>query len=72
MPRRQQHPELGSEVLRSGKEIKTYDVAELVDYPSLMPYTSANYHVDWLGDGFEDSLIIKDGLFLSDTSLQTH
>ncbi|HJQ78993.1 MAG TPA: hypothetical protein VJ828_03515, partial [Lacipirellulaceae bacterium] len=51
-----------------GKEIKAYSVAELVDYPSLMPYTSADWHFDWLADGFEDSLIIKDGLFLLRTS----
>jgi hypothetical protein len=51
-----------------GKEIKTYDVAELVDYPSLMPFTSSDYHFDWIGYDYDDSLIIKNGLFLLQTS----
>jgi hypothetical protein len=51
-----------------GKEIKTYGVAELVDFPSLMPYTSSDYHFDWLGGDDDDSLIIQDGHFLLHTS----
>ena len=48
-----------------GKEIRTYDVGELVDYPSLMPYTSSNWHLDWTGDEVPR---IQNGVFHFETS----
>jgi hypothetical protein len=51
----------------NGREIKNYDVAELVDYPSLMPETSSDWHYMWIGDS-EDSCTIEGGQFIVETS----
>ena len=47
-----------------GKEIKTYSVAELVDYPTLMEFDS---HYQWIGDA-DDNLTIKEGQLFLHTS----
>lgn len=50
-----------------GREIKSYDVAELMDFPSLMPETSSDWHYDWIGDT-DDNCTIQDGQFVFHTS----
>lgn len=50
-----------------GKEIKSHDVAELMDFPSLMPFTSSDWHYDWIGD-IHDNCNIQGGQFLFHTS----
>lgn len=50
-----------------GKEIKCYNASELVDFPSLMPFTSGDWHFAWIGD-YDDNLIIRNGMFVSRTS----
>jgi hypothetical protein len=46
-----------------GKELKSYDVADLLDFPSLMAFTSANWHYRWDENG-----TIRDGQFIFQTS----
>jgi hypothetical protein len=50
-----------------GKEIKNYDVSELVDFPSLMPLTTSDWHHRWYDDSGDD-LAILDGQFSFNTS----
>ena len=50
-----------------GKEIKAYDVAELLDYPALMEYTTWDWHYLWTGNSAEN-LEIRDGQFILQTS----
>lgn len=57
----------GLKFYHSGKEIKEYSVAELVDYPVLMPFTSSDWHDDWLSDS-DDNLLIVDGRLHVETS----
>lgn len=48
-----------------GEEIKSYDVAELLDFPSLMAFTSWDWHYQWFGDA---TPTIQDGQFVFQTS----
>jgi hypothetical protein len=57
----------GLKLYDRGKEIKSYDVAQLVDYPSLMPYTTSDWHRQWIGDG-GDNPTIRNNEFLFETS----
>lgn len=51
----------------TGREIKSYDVAELVDYPSLMPLVTCDWHLLWIDeDAFPSE--IRDGSFVLNTS----
>lgn len=34
----------------AGAEVKTHDVADMVDYPALMPLTNADWHLMWYAD----------------------
>jgi hypothetical protein len=50
-----------------GKEVKAYDVAELLEYPALMEYTTWDWHYLWTGNS-ADNLEIRDGQFILQTS----
>lgn len=50
-----------------GKEIRSYNVAALVDFPALMPETSADWHIRWFGEE-EDSCKIEGSHFFFETS----
>jgi len=51
----------------TGREIKSYDVDELVDYPSLMPLVTCDWHRLWIDqDAFPAE--IRDGSFVLNTS----
>lgn len=51
----------------AGREIRSYDVAELVDYPSLMPLVTCDWHLLWIDrDTFPAE--ICDGSFVLNTS----
>jgi hypothetical protein len=43
-------PTWGVKFYDRGQEIASHDVAELVDYPSLMPFTTWDWHHYWLGE----------------------
>jgi hypothetical protein len=46
-----------------GKETKSYDFVQLVDYPSLMPDSwASDFRYDWIG-GDQHDLAIRDGVF---------
>jgi hypothetical protein len=40
----------GLKFYEQGVEIKTHDVTDLIDYPSLMEFTSADWHFLWFDD----------------------
>jgi hypothetical protein len=50
-----------------GRESKHYDVSDLLDFPSLMFYTTWDWHYLWYADR-QDNLEIHDGQFFVDTS----
>ncbi len=60
-------PRWGIKFYDNGVEIKTYDVVELVDYPSLMEFTSADWHCLWIDTSVYDAQI-EDRLFMLKTS----
>jgi hypothetical protein len=39
-----------------GVEIKSHDVADLIDYPSLMEFTTSDYHYCWMDDSAPEEL----------------
>ncbi len=57
----------GLKLYDHGKEIKSYDVAELVDYPALMPNTTSDWHLQWIGDG-DDNPTMRNNEFLFTTA----
>jgi hypothetical protein len=60
-------PRWGIKFYDRGAEIKSYDVVDLVDYPSLMEFTSADWHRLWIDQSVYDSRI-EDGFFALRTS----
>lgn len=50
-----------------GAEIKSYDVAELVDYPSLMEFTNMDWHRLWIDDSVYEAQI-ESGFYTLRTS----
>ncbi|MFO0791478.1 MAG: hypothetical protein U0805_18620 [Pirellulales bacterium] len=52
-----------------GTEIKSYDVAELLDYPALMPFTTGDWHDLWYDDE-GDNAVLEGKLF--DFRTSTH
>lgn len=58
----------GVKFYRAGREIKSYNVDELVAFPFLMPYTTSGWHYMWIDDESEDNLQIRGNTFTLRTS----
>jgi hypothetical protein len=53
----------GIEFYGRGKLLKSHHVRDLVDYPSLMPFTSSDWHYLWIDDVVYKAEIIADNTF---------
>ena len=55
-----------------GEETKSYDVKELVDYPSLMEFTTWDYHFLWIDDIIYDGEVDDQSIVLETTTHETY
>ena len=51
-----------------GREIKSYQTGDLLDYPSLMPYTSSDWHFLWYDEDDAENFSIRSGRLFVRTS----